>query len=75
MNEYKNPIKKMWQQANQSIVDGKNVQLPHETGTATPGYTPAAVGLLYIVNPNTAAPAIYISTGTSSPSDWRLIWD
>lgn len=75
MNEYKNPIKKMWQQANQSIVDGKAVQLPHQTGTAAPAFTPAAVGMLYIVNPNTSSAAIYISTGTTNQNDWRLIWD
>lgn len=72
MNEYKNPIKKMWQQSNQSIVDGNNVQLPFTQGTAAPTTTPAKIGLLYI---DTAGPAIYMSTGTSDANDWRLIWD
>ena len=75
MNEYKMPIKKMWQQSNQSIVDGRAVQLPHQTGDVTPTETPAAVGLLYIVGANTASPSMYISSGTSSPTDWRLIYD
>jgi len=67
MNEYKNPIKKMWQQANQPIVDGNNVQLPHTLGTAAPTTTPAKVGLLFI---DTTNAAVYISTGTTDSSDW-----
>jgi len=70
MNEYKNPIKKMWQQANQPIQDGNNVQLPHTLGTAAPTTTPAKIGLLFI---NTAGPEVYISTGTTSDADWTLL--
>jgi len=72
MNEYKNPIKKMWQQANQPIVDGNNVQLPHTLGTAAPTTTPAKVGLLFIVTG--ATPEIYISTGTTDSGDWTQIF-
>jgi hypothetical protein len=67
MNEYKNPIKKMWQQANQSIADGNNVQLAHTVGTATPTTTPAKVGLLFI---DTTNATVYISTGTTDSGDW-----
>ena len=73
MNEYKMPVKNMWQQANQPIADGNNVQLAHTVGTASPvtiGIVPAAVGLMFI---DTTTPAVYISTGTASSSDWTII--
>lgn len=72
MNEYKNPIKKMWQQANQSIQDGNNVQLAHTLATVAgaPTSIPAKVGLLYIDNIS-ATPKIYISTGTAAAGDWK----
>ena len=70
MNEYKNPIKKMWQQANQSIADGNNVQLAHTVGTATPTTTPAKVGLLFI---DTTNAKVYVSTGTSASTDWKAL--
>jgi hypothetical protein len=74
MNEFKLPIKKMWQQGSQSIVDGNAVQLPHETGAVVPiPYAPAAVGLLYIAEPNTPGASAWISTGTQSVSDWKQI--
>ena len=69
MNEYKNPIKRMWQQANQPIQDGNNVQLPYILATVAgvPTSTPAKVGLLYI---DTTTPGVYISTGTTDSNDW-----
>ena len=70
MNEYRNPIKRMWQQANQPIQDGNNVQLAHTLGTAAPTTTPAKVGLLFI---DTTTPAVYISTGTASDADWTQL--
>jgi hypothetical protein len=70
MNEYKNPIKKMWQQANQPIVDGNNVQLAHTVGTAAPTTTPAKVGLLFI---DTTNAKVYVSTGTSASTDWKAL--
>lgn len=70
MNEYKNPIKKMWQQANQSITGGNNVQLAHTVGTAAPTTTPAKVGLLFI---DTTAAKVYVSTGTSASTDWKAL--
>jgi len=70
MNEYKNPIKKMWQQTNQSIADGNNVQLAHTVGTAAPTTTPAKVGLLFI---DTTAAKVYVSTGTSASTDWKAL--
>jgi len=74
MNEFKMPIKKMWQQSNQSIVDGRAVQVPHEQGTVVPiPYAPAAVGLLYIAEPNTVGATIWMSTGTASTADWKQI--
>ena len=70
MNEYKNPIKRMWQQANQPIQDGNNVQLAHTLGTAAPTTTPAKVGLLFI---DTTNAAVYISTGTTGSGDWTAL--
>ena len=74
MNEYKNPIKKMWQQANQSIQDGNNVQLPYILATVggTPTIIPSKIGLLYIDNIS-ATPKIYISTDTTGTGDWIAI--
>jgi hypothetical protein len=73
MNEFKLPIKKMWQQGSQSIVDGY-VQLPHELGAVVPiPYAPSAIGLLYIAAPNTPGATIWLSTGTESTSDWKQI--
>ncbi|NBP00080.1 MAG: hypothetical protein EBU90_08105 [Proteobacteria bacterium] len=70
MNEYKNPIKKMWQQANQPIQDGNNVQLPHTLGTAAPTTTPAKVGLLFI---DTTSAKVYVSTGITASTDWKAL--
>jgi len=70
MNEYKNPIKKMWQQANKPIVDGNNIQLAHTVGTAAPTTTPAKVGLLFI---DTTNAKVYVSTGTSASTDWKAL--
>ena len=70
MNEYKNPIKKMWQQANQPIVDGNNVQLAHTVGDAAPTTTPAKVGLLFI---DTTNAKVYVSTGIASSADWKAL--
>jgi hypothetical protein len=74
MNEYKNPIKKMWQQANQSIQGGNNVQLAHTLATVAgvPTSIPAKIGLLYIDNIS-ATPKIYISTGTTAAADWKAL--
>lgn len=70
MNEYKNPIKNMWQQANQPIEGGNNVQLAHTTGTVPPTTIPAKVGLMYI---DTDAAKVYISTGTTERTDWKAL--
>lgn len=73
MNEYKNPIKNMWQQANQPIEGGNNVQLPYQSGVVDPtaaGIVPAKVGLMYI---DTAAGKVYVSTGTSVAADWKAL--
>ena len=70
MNEYKMPVKNMWQQANQPIADGNNVQLAHTVGTAAPTTTPAAVGLMFI---NTATGKVYVSTGTATSADWKIL--
>jgi hypothetical protein len=42
------------------------------SGTTAPNFAPAAPGVVYV---NTEGPAIYISKGVSSSSDWILIWD
>jgi len=74
MNEYKNPIKNMWQQANQSIQDGNNVQLPYILATTggVPSIIPSKIGLLYIDNITSPA-KMYISTDTTGIGDWIAI--
>lgn len=73
MNEYKNPIKKMWQLANQSIENGNNVQLAYTSGDVSPitaGIVPAKVGLMFI---DTVAGKVYVSTGTTAAADWKAL--
>lgn len=74
MNEYKNPIKKMWQQSNQSIQGGSNVQLPYILATVAgaPTIIPSKIGLLYIDNITSPA-KIYISTDITATGDWIAI--
>lgn len=74
MNEYKNPIKRMWQQANQPIKDGNNVQLPYILATVAgaPTSIPAKIGLLYIDNITSPA-KMYISTDITAAGDWIAI--
>jgi hypothetical protein len=67
MNEYKLPTKKIWQ------LGSKDVELIKPVvSEATPTSAPTAIGITWI---STTGPAIYISTGTASVADWRLIWD
>ena len=67
MNEFKLPIKKVWQLGSQ---DSELVRPIVTSGIPTTA--PTAIGVTWIC---TDAPAIYISTGTESVTDWRLIWD
>ena len=64
----------MWQQANQPIQDGNNVQLPYILATAggAPSTIPAKIGLLYIDNIS-ATPKIYISVNTTASTDWKAL--
>jgi hypothetical protein len=66
MKEYKLPKERQWQTQGDPIL--KHGPL---SGTTAPDFIPAAVGVVYV---NTAALVIYISTGTSSISDWRQVW-
>lgn len=67
MNEFKLPIKKAWQTGSQPV----EVVAPTVSDVAPTG-APLVVGAIWV---NTAGPAIYISSGTESVTDWRLIWD
>lgn len=67
MNEFKLPKTKQWQTGSESV--GKHGPLH---GTTAPNFIPEAVGVVYV---NISGPAIYISSGVESTSDWRLIWD
>ena len=40
------------------------------SGSGAPGTTPTKIGLLFI---DTTTPNVYISTGTSSSADWKLV--
>jgi hypothetical protein len=67
MNEYKLPIKKIWQ------LGSKDAELVRPIVTnGSPTTAPTAIGVTWIC---TEGPIIYISTGTTSVTDWRLIWD
>lgn len=67
MGIYNRRKKKVWQNLGQDIA-----KFGPLSGTTAPDFAPAAPGVVYV---NTEGPAIYISSGTSSASDWRLIWD
>lgn len=41
-----------------------------ENGTGAPGHTPSDIGLIYC---DTSGGKVYISTGTSSSSDWKIL--
>lgn len=55
-----------------AIVNVVNTKANVITGTTSPSTAPLNAGDIYV---NTAGPAIYIASGTSSSTDWRLIWD
>ena len=67
MGIYNKPKKKVWQNLGEDIT-----KFGPLSGTTAPDFAPAAPGVIYV---NTEGPAIYISSGTSSALDWRLIWD
>jgi hypothetical protein len=65
MNEFKLPLKKIWQ------LGSKNAELVRPVvTTGSPTGAPTAVGITWIC---TEGPLIYISTGTSSVADWSQI--
>jgi hypothetical protein len=67
MNEFKLPIRKIWQ------LGSKDAELVRPIVTnGSPTGAPTAIGVTWIC---TEGPIIYISTGTTSVTDWRLIWD
>ena len=67
MNEFKTPIKKAWQTASKPVETVAPIVFP-----AAPTGAPTVIGAIWV---DTDTPAIYISTGISAVSDWRLIWD
>ena len=67
MGIYNKPKVKVWQTLGDDIVKWGPI-----TGKGVPDFTPAAAGVVYV---DIEGPAIYISSGISSPSDWRFIWD
>lgn len=67
MNEFKLPLKKIWQ------LGSKSAELVRPIVTSgSPTAPPTAIGVTWIC---TDGPIIYISTGTTDISDWRLIYD
>jgi hypothetical protein len=67
IKEFKLPIKKAWQ------VSSKPVETVAPIVTdVSPTSAPQVIGAIWV---NTAGPAIWISSGIASVSDWRLIWD
>jgi len=78
--EFKLPIKNVWQQANQPLVDGDAVVLPYMKSVAAavaPTFVPSKIGLLCrhedITNPLLPVYNFFLSINTSSASDWRII--
>jgi hypothetical protein len=67
MNEYKLPTKKIWQLGSQDVELIKPI-----VSVGSPTSAPTVIGAMWIC---TEGPIIYISTGTQSVTDWRLIWD
>lgn len=66
MGVYNKPKTKVWQNLGENTT-----KFGPLSGTTAPDFAPAAPGVVYV---NTEALVIYISTGISSPSDWRQIW-
>ena len=67
MNEFKLPKVKQWQTGSENFAKHGPIQ-----GSGAPTFTPEASGVVYV---DVDGPAIYISSGIASSSDWRLIWD
>jgi hypothetical protein len=67
MNEFRTKISKVWQLGSQNA----NTIAPI-ISVGAPTEAPPAAGIIYIC---TDGPLIYISTGISSVTDWKLIWD
>ena len=65
MNEFKLPIKKVWQLGSQ---DSELVRPIISVGSPTAA--PENIGVIWIC---TDGPLVYISTGTSSVADWSEI--
>ncbi len=55
-----------------AIVDVVNTKSNVLVGVISPDTAPLNIGDIYI---DTGEPAIYISIGTSSSTDWKLLWD
>lgn len=70
MKEFKTPIQKAWQTASQPV----EVVAPI-ISDVNPTGAPTVAGAIWINTGISGGPAIFISTGISSVSDWRLIWD
>lgn len=66
MGIYNKPKKKVWQNLGEDIT-----KFGPLSGTTAPDFAPTAPGVVYV---NTEVPTIYISSGTSSASDWKPIW-
>lgn len=50
--------------------DGLETEKLVLTGLVAPTYTPKAIGLIYC---DTVAAKVYISTGVSSSTDWKIL--
>ena len=65
MNEFKLPIKKVWQLGSQDAELVKPI-----VTIGAPTEAPSAVGVIWIC---TEGPLVYISTGVSTVADWSQI--
>lgn len=70
MNEFKLPIKKAWQTGSQPVET-----VAPTVSDVNPTCAPAVAGAIWVNTSLVGGPAIWMSTGTESVSDWRLIWD
>lgn len=67
MKEFRTKLSKVWQ-----LGSKESYTVAPIISTVNPTTVPPAAGVIWV---NTEGPAIFISSGTTSASDWRLIWD
>lgn len=70
MKEFRTKLSKVWQ-----LGSKESYTVAPIISTENPTSAPPAPGVIWVNTQSPAGPAIYISSGTTSVSDWRLIWD